>query len=135
MLGAGAGALPGLRSTIPRRHPLIETGAGLVGVWAALHSPDLAMAVMTAILGWQLLLIAVVDAEHFQLPDQLTLPLFVTGLLAAVLLHPAGLPAALPSAFATPLIGAAVGFGGLWLLAWVYRRVRGREGMGRGDPF
>lgn len=122
-------------STIPRRYPLIESGAGLIGVWAAYRSPDLATAVMTAILGWQLLLIALVDAEHFQLPDQLTLPLFVTGLLAAVVLNPAGLPAALPSALTVPLIGAAVGFGGLWLLARVYRRVRGRDGLGGGDPF
>jgi len=33
------------------------------------------------------------------------------------------------------LIGAAVGFGGLWLLAFLYRRVRGRDGLGGGDPF
>lgn len=122
-------------SSIPRRYPLIEVGAGLIGVWAGLHSADLATAVMTAVLGWQLLLIALIDAEHFQLPDQLTLPLFATGVLAAVVLHPAGAPSALPSALAAPLIGAAVGFGGLWLLAWAYRRVRGREGLGGGDPF
>jgi leader peptidase (prepilin peptidase)/N-methyltransferase len=32
------------------------------------------------------------------------------------------------------VIGAALGFGGLWLLAFVYRRVRGRDGLGDGDP-
>ena len=122
-------------ATIPVRYPLIELGSGLIGVWAGLHSADFTMALMTGVLGWNLLIIALVDAEHFWLPDQLTLPLFVSGLLAAALLYPGGLSAAFPSALTTPLIGAAAGFGGLWLLAFLYRRVRGREGLGGGDPF
>lgn len=122
-------------STIPIRYPLIELGSGLIGVWAGLHSTDFTLALMTGMLGWNLLILALVDAEHFWLPDQLTLPLFVSGLMAAVLLYPGGLAAALPSALVPPLIGAAVGFGGLWLLARLYKRVRGREGLGGGDPF
>ena len=122
-------------STIPVRYPLIELGAGLIGVWAGLHSADFTMALMTGVLGWNLLIIALIDAEHFWLPDQLTLPLFVSGLLAALLLYPGGLSAAFPAALVPPLIGASVGFGGLWLLARLYRLVRGREGLGGGDPF
>lgn len=122
-------------SVIPMRYPLIELGSGLIGVWAGLSSGDFATALMTGVLGWNLLIIALVDAEHFWLPDQLTLPLFAGGLIAAVVLHPAGLPAALPAALGPPLLGAAVGFGGLWLLARLYRLVRGREGLGGGDPF
>lgn len=122
-------------SVIPIRYPMIELTSGLIGVWAGLSSGDFTMALMTGLLGWNLLIIALVDAEHFWLPDQLTLPLFISGLIAAVVLHPAGLPAALPAALAPPLLGAAVGFGGLWLLARLYRLVRGREGLGGGDPF
>lgn len=122
-------------SVIPMRYPLIELGSGLIGVWAGLSSGDFATALMTGVLGWNLLIIALVDAEHFWLPDQLTLPLFAGGMIAAVVLHPAGLPAALPAALGPPLLGAAVGFGGLWLLARLYRLVRGREGLGGGDPF
>jgi len=33
------------------------------------------------------------------------------------------------------LIGAAAGFGVLWLLALIYKRLRGRDGLGGGDPF
>ena len=121
-------------STIPVRYPMIELGSGLIGVWAGLSSGDFAMALMTGVLGWNLLIIALVDAEHFWLPDQLTLPLFVSGLIAAVALHPAGLPAALPAALGPPLLGALTGFGGLWLLARLYRFLRGREGLGGGDP-
>jgi leader peptidase (prepilin peptidase)/N-methyltransferase len=112
-------------AVIPRRYPLIELACGAVGVWAALSQPDLLSAGLTALLGWQLILIAVVDAEHFWLPDALTLPLLSTGLIAAAL--PNG---NLPGSIA----GAVAGFAGLWLLAFFYRRVRGREGLGGGDP-
>lgn len=112
---------------IPIRYPLIEAGCGLIGAGAALSQPDLTLAGITALLGWQLLLIAIVDGEHFWLPDQLTLPLLVSGLAANLWLDPA--------AWTGPVIGAVAGFGGLWLLAVIYRRMRGREGLGGGDPF
>lgn len=110
----------------PRRYGFMALAAALIGAWAALAQPTPLAAALTALLGWQLLLIAVIDAEHFRLPDQLTLPLLATGGLAAVLLdHTAPFDA---------VIGAAVGFAGLWLLAFAYRRLRGREGLGDGDP-
>jgi len=110
-----------------RRYGLMSLAAAATGLWAAMAQPALPAAVLTALLGWQLLLISVIDAEHFRLPDQLTLPLLATGGLAAVLLdHTAPLDA---------LIGAAAGFASLWLLAFTYRRLRGREGLGDGDPF
>jgi leader peptidase (prepilin peptidase)/N-methyltransferase len=115
------GAAPGMR-----RYGFMALAAAVIGVWAVLSQPAPLAAVLTALLGWQLLLIAVIDAEHFRLPDQLTLPLLATGGLAAVLLeHTAPLDA---------VIGAVVGFAGLWGLALAYRRLRGREGLGDGDP-
>jgi leader peptidase (prepilin peptidase)/N-methyltransferase len=112
---------------IPIRYPAMEAGCAAIGVCAALTQPSLAAALLTALLGWQLLLVAVVDGEHFWLPDPLTLPLLGTGLLAAALLDRLSL--------VDSLTGAAAGFGGLWLLGRVYRRIRGREGLGGGDPF
>lgn len=111
-----------------RRALLMALAGGAIGVWAALGHPDAAAtAALTALLGWQLLLISVLDAEHFSLPDILTLPLLTTGLLAAVLLD--------RIAFADALVGAGVGFSGLWLVALAYRRMRGHDGLGDGDPF
>jgi len=101
-------------------------GAGL-GVWAALASPSLLIAGVSAVLAWQLLMLAVVDGENFWLPDVLTWPLVVTGLFAAWGLEPDSLMAR--------AVGAAAGFGLLWGLGWLYRRLRGREGLGGGDPF
>lgn len=114
-------------AAIPWRHPLMAAACALIGAWAALSQHSLPASAMTALLGWQLLLIAVVDGEHFWLPDQLTLPLLATGMLAAALLDGLTLVDA--------GTGAAAGFILLWLTALAYRRVRGREGLGGGDPF
>lgn len=123
---ASGGRCAACRSAIPVRYPLMESACAAIGAWAALSQPSAVAAVLTALLGWQLLLIAVVDAEHFWLPDSLTLPLLATGLVAAAMPDRLSLVDA--------VAGAAAGFGGLWLLARVYRRVRGREGLGGGDP-
>ena len=115
------------RATIPIRYPVIESVAGLIGVWAALAQPDPVAATITAVLGWQLLLLAIVDAEHFWLPDALTWPLAASGLAAAVVLP--GMTAI------DGVIGAVAGFVGLGAIGWFYRRLRGRDGLGGGDPF
>jgi len=112
-------------AAIDARHTLIEVAAGLVGLVSVLAFP-LPMAAATMVLGWFLLIIAALDAEHQWLPDALTLPLAALGLLAAGL------------GFGPPLVdralGAAAGFGALWLLGLAYRAARGREGLGGGDP-
>jgi leader peptidase (prepilin peptidase) / N-methyltransferase len=84
-----------------------------------------AAAVVTALLGWGLLLIAAVDARHFWLPDWLTLPLLIAGLAVTALFD--------RPALIDHLIGAAIGFAVLWGIAAAYRRARGREGLGGGD--
>jgi leader peptidase (prepilin peptidase)/N-methyltransferase len=76
-------------------------------------------------LGWTLLALAVIDLRHHILPDVLTLPLIPAGLALAYLLEPAKL--------ADHAVGAAAGFIGFALIAWAYRRLRHREGLGQGD--
>ncbi|MEH6697838.1 MAG: A24 family peptidase [Brevundimonas sp.] len=110
-----------------KRDGALSLMAGGLGVWAALASPTVLFAAVSALLAWQLLMLAVVDGENFWLPDVLTWPLVVTGLFAAWWLEPGSLMAR--------AIGAAAGFGLLWGLGWLYRRLRGREGLGGGDPF
>jgi leader peptidase (prepilin peptidase)/N-methyltransferase len=113
------------RAPIDPRHLAVELAAGLVGI-VALAAHPLPLALVTAALGWWLLAIAVLDLEHQWLPDALTLPLIPLGLAAAW----AGLGPPLPERAA----GAAIGWAALALIAFAYRRVRGREGMGGGDP-
>jgi leader peptidase (prepilin peptidase)/N-methyltransferase len=115
------------RARISPRYPLIELGAGAIGLWAGLWAQDWTMAAITAALGWQLLLIAIVDAENFWLPDVLTWPLVATGVAAGLLEGWEGA--------AWRAAAAAIGFGALWLIAWAYKAVRKRDGLGGGDPF
>lgn len=76
-------------------------------------------------LGWTLLALAAIDHRHLILPDVLTLPLIPAGLLVAWMLEPARLP--------EHLLGAALGFAAFVVIAWAYRRLRRREGLGLGD--
>lgn len=110
---------------IDPRHLGIELAAAMVGA-AALVAHGWPLGGVTAVFGWWLLLLIALDAEHHWLPDALTLPLIPLGLVFGW------------ANFGPPLpdraIGAAAGGIGLWLIATLYRLVRGRDGMGGGDP-
>ena len=105
-------------------YPGIELAALVVAAWAAtLVSGWLLWA--SCLLGWALLALSVIDWRHQALPDRLTLPLLAVGLAVAYGARPDGL--------ADHLAGAAVGFAAFALIGWLYRRSRGREGLGLGD--
>jgi len=103
---------------------VIELGALLVAIWAASVSQGLALWV-GCFLGWTLLTLAAIDFRDGILPDMLTLPLIAAGLVATYFLAPWQM---LDSA-----IGAVAGFAIFALVRWLYRRLRGREGLGLGD--
>jgi leader peptidase (prepilin peptidase) / N-methyltransferase len=109
---------------IGRFHLLIELAALVPAVWAACLDDGLRLWA-DCILGWALLALSWIDWRHMILPDVLTLPLLVAGLGFGWLFDPGNI--------ADYAIGAAVG----WLLfsaiAWFYRRLRGRDGLGEGD--
>jgi leader peptidase (prepilin peptidase)/N-methyltransferase len=109
---------------IPRHHPAIEL-ATLAIALAAVAVAAPAMAAILALVGWWLLLLAVIDLRSRTLPDALTLPLIAAGLAEAALV-----PGETP---ADRLIGAALGYAAFAGLAALYRRLRGREGLGLGD--
>jgi leader peptidase (prepilin peptidase)/N-methyltransferase len=73
--------------------------------------------------------IAAVDARRFIIPDELTAAALALGLADAAIRHPDGIGEALALAALRGGIVAAAFFG-LWAL---YRRLRGREGIGLGD--
>ena len=105
-------------------HPVLEAGALAVAVWAALVTPGWVI-VVSCLLGWTLLTLAAIDWRTGLLPDALTLPLALTGLAVAWLVDRDAL---LGHAF-----GAVAGFAGFWALSEIYRRLRGRDGLGLGD--
>jgi leader peptidase (prepilin peptidase)/N-methyltransferase len=113
-------------------YPLVELAAATIGAvpFLLLPGPE---AWVAAVLGWWLLALALIDLVAWILPDALTLPLILAGLLLAALgAREPGLPISTP-----PLLdaaaGAVLGYLGLAAIGWAYHRLRGREGLGLGD--
>lgn len=105
-------------------YPGVEIAAIVLALWAgAVLSGWLLWA--TCGLGWALLALAVIDSRRFVLPDQLTLPLILAGLAVAYALDPSSLPA--------HAMGATLGYGSFLGVAFVYRALRGCDGLGLGD--
>ena len=72
-----------------------------------------------------LLRLGVIDLQSRRLPNELTLPLLVMGLILNGYLE-GGLPSA-------AIAGALAGFAAFWLIGTVYFRLRGVDGLGLGD--
>ena len=112
-------------------HPLVELLA--LGVAAIVtcaghmrfSAPDPVWVWSGCALGWTLLALGWIDLKTLRLPDVLTLPLLLAGLLSCRLLSPAAVP--------DHTVAAVVGYGGFRLVALIYRRLRGYEGLGMGD--
>lgn len=104
----------------------IVIGANLfLDAWAALIIPHGSLLVASFALAWALLMLSAVDAAIFRLPDVVTLPLLALGLAVSWLLPDRDLIG--------HAIGALCGAGVFYLIAEIYRRTRGREGLGLGD--
>lgn len=106
-------------------HPAIELAALGVGLWAVVAAGGTAALWPAAVLGWGLLALGWTDWEYLVLPHALTMPLLAAGLLATAWLD--------PSAVTEHALAAAFGYLTLWAVAAVYRRARGRDGLGMGD--
>ncbi len=110
---------------IPMRYPLVELAIGVLWVLAWWHHGPSIEAFRAAVFGTILLGIAMTDAREYIIPDEFSVGGAVIGLLFAFF------GGALP--WQDALIGAAVGFGILWLVAVVGAKAFGQEAMGGGD--
>lgn len=112
---------------------LAELGGALVGAVALgwCLGEGLGWAIAAMVLGWQLLLLALLDARHLWLPRRLVHLLAGSGLVFAswqawALGDRWHLALTVAMAAGSAMLLAAI--------AWLYRHFRGREGLGRGDP-
>lgn len=112
-------------AAIDRTHPVVELLCALVGGLSLSVAPDLA-GVAAALIGWLLVALAALDLRHFWLPDRLTGAVAVVALVSGVL-------GAMPP-LTDRLVGGLAGFVALAAIAWSYRILRHREGLGAGDP-
>jgi leader peptidase (prepilin peptidase)/N-methyltransferase len=119
------GRCAGCAGPIPAEHLQIELAALAVAALSAFLVLPGPMLWLTCALGWWLLALAWIDARSFRLPDLLTLPLLAAGLAEAFWLE--------PEARLSRTLAAALAYSTLWLLAFFYHHLRGREGLGLGD--
>ncbi len=111
-------------AAIAPRHLWVELVAGGIGALALALHPDVS-GIAGAVFGWGLLALAILDVDHFWLPDRITVPLGLAGLAAGFWFDPLLLDRA---------IGAAAGFASLAAIAFAYKAMTGRTGLGGGDP-
>ncbi|GAA0830230.1 prepilin peptidase [Cupriavidus pauculus] len=113
------------KAPISIRYPLVEAVSGVLSALAMWHFGPTVQALAAIVMIWALIAAFMIDADTQLLPDQITLPLLWLGLL----LNLQGWFVPLQDA----VIGAAAGYLSLWSVYWLYKLIRGREGMGYGD--
>jgi leader peptidase (prepilin peptidase) / N-methyltransferase len=105
-------------------HLLIELAALSIAVSAFLFSTGPALWA-GCLLGWTLLVMGLIDLKTLMLPDFGNYLLIASGMAVTYTL---AADAAIDHA-----IGAVSGFLTLFAVSWLYRQIRGRDGLGLGD--
>lgn len=116
-------------------HGRIELASLVAGAGPFVFLPPLSAAIW-ATMAWLLIPLVWLDRRYLWLPDRLVVLLAATGLAVGVLLGDATLGGATLSGptLGDRLIGGAAGWAVLAAIGWVFRRLRGVEGLGGGDP-
>jgi leader peptidase (prepilin peptidase) / N-methyltransferase len=109
---------------ISLRYPIVELLTAFVFLWHYFIFGLAALMVVRILFACALIVLFAIDLEHQILPNLITLPGIVAGLIFSLAFPPGVLDA---------LIGAVVGGGVLWLIGEAYYRYAGQEGMGGGD--
>lgn len=110
---------------ISPRYPAVEALTAVLFVGCVLRFGMTPAAAVAALFCALLIALSLIDAEHFLLPDKLTLP----GVLLGLLVQPF-FPSVL---FIDAIVGAVLGAGLLILLINFWYWIREEEGMGLGD--
>ena len=114
------------RVRLPLDLLLAELGGATAVVVAMVAAPTVPGMIAWAVFGLALVLLALLDARHFWLPDALTIPLIALGPIAVLVLPTPDL--------VLRLAGGVGGYASLALVRWGYHRWRGHHGLGGGDP-
>lgn len=107
------------------RYPLVETIAGLAALAVFLTFGLTLQGLIYFTFISSLLVITFIDIDHKIIPNVITIPGILLGLLLAL-----GLPEV---TFVDSVLGLLAGGGSLWAVAWIYEMLTGKQGMGGGD--
>ena len=127
LLGGRCGSC---REPISLRYPIVEAGVGILSAAVAWRFGFSWQCLAALGMTWTLVAASLIDADHYLLPDSLTLPLLWAGLLLAAFAPESG---AAFTDLRSAVFGAAAGYLSLWSVAKLFMLVTGKEGMGRGD--
>lgn len=116
---------------ISARYPIIELATAVsfaIPAWYFPLTPGMAVYLYYAFV---LVVITVIDIEHFIIPDVFSLSLIVVGFAGSAFNYPLG--ATVSQRLLNSLYGILLGGGGLLLVGYVAEKVLKKEAMGGGD--
>jgi len=87
-------------------------------------------ALLLLILSIFFIIIFFIDLKHFIIPNELTFPLMIIGFIKS---FDPNLNKAIFPNYINSLIGGIFGYLIIWLIIYIYKKVRKKEGMGLGD--
>lgn len=115
------------KEPISARYPIVEILTAALTVVAIVRFGATPSGLAASFFLWMLVALTFIDFDTQLLPDNLTLPLLWAGLFANIL-------GAVPSvSLRDAVIGAIAGYLVLWIIYWLFKLIRGKEGMGYGD--
>ncbi len=112
-------------TAISPRYPIVEFLGAVSGASAVILFGLTVSGVLAATFLWSLIALAAIDWETGYLPDVLTLPLILIGIIVNIGDRFIRLQDA--------VVGAIAGYFVFWGIAVIFKHVRGREGLGLGD--
>jgi leader peptidase (prepilin peptidase)/N-methyltransferase len=107
------------------RYPLVEALNGLLTLFLFLKFGFSFAFLALFIFCSSLVVITFIDLDHQIIPDEISLPGIVLGFVFSFFLP--------WNSWLTSLCGILLGGGSLFLVAWGYEKLTGKEGMGGGD--
>jgi leader peptidase (prepilin peptidase)/N-methyltransferase len=114
----------GCGGPISAMYPVVEGATAAVFVGAVLVFGVGALLVVRLAFACAMIVLAVTDLRERILPNAITYPGIVVGLLCSLVL---------PPGFTSAVIGAAAGAAVPWVIGEAFYRLRGIEGLGMGD--
>lgn len=119
------GCCANCKAPISKQYPLVEAFTALASLACLWKFGPSFQLIAALVFTWLLIAMSVIDMHTQLLPDELTQPLLWIGLLLAC-----------SSVFVAPvpaLVGAMIGWSSLWSVNYLFKTLRGIEGMGGGD--
>lgn len=112
-------------SHISLRYPFVELLSAVIATFLAWHYGVTWIFLASALFSWMMIVLVFIDLDHQLLPDDITLPLLWVGLLLSLFnIYVDSFDA---------IVGAASGYLFLWLVAFGFKSITKKEGMGYGD--